>query len=86
MSLLDPSNPFFMKSLMDLQKKSHQNYDYDDCSDHDDYSRGYEDGLDGDECSSSNYSSNYDSGYDDGCDDSSYDDGYGNDDSGNDGW
>lgn len=70
-----------MKSLMDLQKKSHQNYDYDDCSDRDDYSRGYEDCLDGNECSSSNYSSSYDSGYDDGCDD-----GYGNDDSGNDGW
>lgn len=62
-----------MKSLMDLQKKSHQNYDYDDysdrddCSDRVDYSRGYEDGLDGNECSS-NYSSSYDSGYDDGCD------------------
>lgn len=76
-----------MKSLMDLQKKSHQNYDYDDysdrddCSDRDDYSRGYEDCLDGNECSSSNYSSSYDSGYDDSCDD-----GYGNDDSGNDGW
>lgn len=27
-----------MKSLMDLQKKSHQNYDYDDYSDRDDCS------------------------------------------------